>query len=194
MLIGTRPYARPSSPADLPPRQGGRCGGAGQEEVKSSRQRVRKAGQATAKVAAIRRLDVSLRLTEINTLPSSSIIQLSRRPLLPIPSSIPFPESALRARLPSRRAPFHPFPPRQMAAADSGAAPSQARPPPRFTTALAAGAFAGFAVDVSLFPLDTLKTRAQSSQGFWAAGGFRGVYNGISSVAAGSAPGGESGT
>ncbi|CAO1626237.1 unnamed protein product [Sympodiomycopsis kandeliae] len=66
---------------------------------------------------------------------------------------------------------------------------SQARPPPTYKTALLSGALAGFSVDISLFPLDTLKTRAQSAQGFWAAGGFKGVYNGISSVAAGSAPG-----
>lgn len=44
-------------------------------------------------------------------------------------------------------------------------------------------------MDISLFPLDTLKTRLQSSTGFWAAGGFRGIYNGIGSAAVGSAPG-----
>ena len=48
---------------------------------------------------------------------------------------------------------------------------------------------AGTTVDVSLYPLDTLKTRLQSASGFWAAGGFRGVYNGIGSAAVGSAPG-----
>jgi hypothetical protein len=30
-----------------------------------------------------------------------------------------------------------------------------------------------------LYPLDTLKTRLQSSQGFIKSGGFRGVYNGL---------------
>lgn len=51
-----------------------------------------------------------------------------------------------------------------------------------------AGAAAGFAVDVSLFPLDTIKTRLQSQQGLHAAGGFRNLYRGLSSVALGSAP------
>lgn len=40
-----------------------------------------------------------------------------------------------------------------------------------------------------MFPLDTLKTRLQSSAGFWASGGFRGIYNGIGSAVVGSAPG-----
>jgi len=50
---------------------------------------------------------------------------------------------------------------------------------------------AGTAVDVALFPLDTIKTRLQSSQGFFKAGGFKGVYSGLSAAAAGSAPGGK---
>jgi solute carrier family 25 S-adenosylmethionine transporter 26 len=58
-----------------------------------------------------------------------------------------------------------------------------------FWTSLVSGACAGVAVDVSLFPLDTLKTRAQSAQGFKAAGGFRGIYKGLSTAALGSAPG-----
>lgn len=49
---------------------------------------------------------------------------------------------------------------------------------------------AGTAVDVALFPLDTIKTRLQSSQGFFKAGGFRGIYKGLSAAAIGSAPGG----
>mmetsp|Transcript_7596 Transcript_7596/g.12286 ORF Transcript_7596/g.12286 Transcript_7596/m.12286 type:complete len:272 (-) Transcript_7596:1707-2522(-) len=56
-------------------------------------------------------------------------------------------------------------------------------------SAMAAGAVAGFAVDVSLFPLDTLKTRMQSSQGFWKAGGFKNIYRGLGSAAVGSMPG-----
>jgi solute carrier family 25 S-adenosylmethionine transporter 26 len=44
-------------------------------------------------------------------------------------------------------------------------------------------------VDTSLFPLDTLKTRLQSRTGFWASGGFKGIYNGIGSAVIGSAPG-----
>ena len=53
-----------------------------------------------------------------------------------------------------------------------------------------AGAAAGLAVDVSLFPLDTLKTRLQAPGGFFKNGGFKGVYNGIGSIFAGSAPSG----
>jgi len=51
-----------------------------------------------------------------------------------------------------------------------------------------AGGCAGLAVDVSLFPLDTIKTRLQSPQGFAAAGAFRGVYAGLGSAALGSIP------
>ncbi|XP_071446224.1 mitochondrial S-adenosylmethionine carrier protein [Hetaerina americana] len=51
-----------------------------------------------------------------------------------------------------------------------------------------AGGAAGTAVDVSLFPLDTLKTRLQSKQGFLKSGGFRGIYAGLGPAAAGSAP------
>lgn len=42
---------------------------------------------------------------------------------------------------------------------------------------------------MSLFPLDTLKTRLQSSAGFTASGGFSGMYKGIGSAFWGSAPG-----
>lgn len=61
--------------------------------------------------------------------------------------------------------------------------------PPAFTTALLAGALAGTTVDLSLFPLDTLKTRLQSSSGFLASGGFTGIYRGVGSAIIGSAPG-----
>jgi len=44
-------------------------------------------------------------------------------------------------------------------------------------------------VDLLFYPIDTLKTRLQSSQGFLAAGGFKGVYRGVGSVIVGSAPG-----
>lgn len=60
---------------------------------------------------------------------------------------------------------------------------------PPFTTALLAGGIAGTTVDLTLFPLDTLKTRLQSSDGFFASGGFRGIYRGVGSAALGSAPG-----
>ncbi|KAL1840529.1 hypothetical protein VTJ49DRAFT_350 [Mycothermus thermophilus] len=62
-------------------------------------------------------------------------------------------------------------------------------PPPPFQTALLAGALAGTTVDLSLFPLDTLKTRLQSAEGFFASGGFRGIYRGVGSALVGSAPG-----
>merc|ERR1719216_480266 len=55
--------------------------------------------------------------------------------------------------------------------------------------ALLSGAAAGVSVDVSLYPIDTLKTRLQSSQGFLKSGGFRGIYKGLSAAACGSAPG-----
>lgn len=48
--------------------------------------------------------------------------------------------------------------------------------PRPFLSSLIAGGLAGMSVDVALFPLDTVKTRLQSSQGFVAAGGWRGVY------------------
>lgn len=58
-----------------------------------------------------------------------------------------------------------------------------------FTLALISGACAGTTVDIALYPLDTLKVRMQSEKGFLAAGGFRGVYNGVLATALGAAPG-----
>lgn len=46
-------------------------------------------------------------------------------------------------------------------------------------------------VDLILFPLDTVKTRLQSPQGFRKAGGFRGIYAGVPSTAIGSFPNGN---
>ncbi|KPM45709.1 hypothetical protein AK830_g820 [Neonectria ditissima] len=60
---------------------------------------------------------------------------------------------------------------------------------PTFQSALLAGGLAGTTVDLSLFPLDTLKTRLQSSAGFFPSGGFSGIYRGIGSAVVGSAPG-----
>ncbi|KJH52450.1 hypothetical protein DICVIV_01295 [Dictyocaulus viviparus] len=63
---------------------------------------------------------------------------------------------------------------------------------------LVCGAGAGLTVDIGLYPLDTIKTRLQSKQGFVAAGGFRKLYRheykehlsyGMGSIAIGSAPG-----
>jgi len=60
---------------------------------------------------------------------------------------------------------------------------------PTFAQSLIAGGAAGTAVDLLFFPIDTIKTRLQSAQGFVKAGGFKGIYKGIGSVVVGSAPG-----
>ncbi|XP_067907672.1 mitochondrial S-adenosylmethionine carrier protein [Heterodontus francisci] len=57
-----------------------------------------------------------------------------------------------------------------------------------FLASLVAGGVAGMCVDLTLFPLDTMKTRLQSPQGFYNAGGFRGIYAGVPSAALGSFP------
>jgi len=54
-----------------------------------------------------------------------------------------------------------------------------------------AGGLAGTSVDLLFFPIDTVKTRLQSAQGFAKAGGFGGIYKGVGSVIVGSAPGGS---
>ena len=54
---------------------------------------------------------------------------------------------------------------------------------------LQAGGIAGTTVDLSLYPIDTLKTRLQSSAGFRRSGGFSGIYKGVGSAFVGSAPG-----
>ncbi|XP_022085246.1 S-adenosylmethionine mitochondrial carrier protein-like isoform X1 [Acanthaster planci] len=59
---------------------------------------------------------------------------------------------------------------------------------PPLLVALVSGGLAGTAVDASLFPLDTIKTRLQSSDGFLKAGGFRGIYAGLGPAVLGSAP------
>ena len=46
-------------------------------------------------------------------------------------------------------------------------------------------------MDVTLFPLDTIKTRVQSGVGFRKAGGFSGIYRGLGPAFIGSAPGGK---
>ncbi|KAL0063682.1 S-adenosylmethionine transporter [Marasmius tenuissimus] len=60
---------------------------------------------------------------------------------------------------------------------------------PSFVQSLISGGAAGTAVDLLFFPIDTIKTRLQSSQGFAQAGGFKGIYKGVGSVVVGSAPG-----
>ena len=63
------------------------------------------------------------------------------------------------------------------------------RKEPSFFVSLVSGGIAGTTVDVALYPLDTIKTRLQAPQGFLKAGGFKGVYKGLSAAAVGSAPG-----
>ncbi|EMD61335.1 hypothetical protein COCSADRAFT_96524 [Bipolaris sorokiniana ND90Pr] len=58
-----------------------------------------------------------------------------------------------------------------------------------YLVSLLAGGLSGTTVDLSLYPLDTLKTRLQSSSGFAASGGFNGIYRGVGSAIVGSAPG-----
>ncbi|KAF2255703.1 mitochondrial carrier [Trematosphaeria pertusa] len=58
-----------------------------------------------------------------------------------------------------------------------------------YLRSLIAGGLAGTTVDLSLYPLDTLKTRLQSSSGFTSSGGFNGIYRGVGSALIGSAPG-----
>tara|TARA_B110001452_G_C15170329_1_gene406779 strand:- start:132 stop:1025 length:894 start_codon:yes stop_codon:yes gene_type:complete len=58
-----------------------------------------------------------------------------------------------------------------------------------FTLALIAGGIAGTTVDVALYPIDTLRTRLQSPKGFWASGGFSGMYTGVVATALGASPG-----
>lgn len=58
-----------------------------------------------------------------------------------------------------------------------------------FTKDLVAGGAAGFTVDISIFPIDTVKTRLQAKAGFIGSGGFHGLYRGLGIVSAGSIPG-----
>ncbi|KAF5311574.1 hypothetical protein D9611_009522 [Ephemerocybe angulata] len=64
-----------------------------------------------------------------------------------------------------------------------------AKSQPTFVQSLLAGGAAGTSVDLLFFPIDTVKTRLQSPQGFVRAGGFKGIYKGVGSVVVGSAPG-----
>ncbi|XP_031832246.1 S-adenosylmethionine mitochondrial carrier protein homolog [Nomia melanderi] len=57
-----------------------------------------------------------------------------------------------------------------------------------FISTLIAGGLAGTVVDITLFPLDTIKTRLQSELGFKKAGGCSNLYKGLFPVIIGSAP------
>ena len=61
---------------------------------------------------------------------------------------------------------------------------SDSKKEPSFLISLISGGIAGTTVDVALYPLDTIKTRLQAPQGFLKAGGFSGVYKGLSAAAA----------
>jgi len=68
--------------------------------------------------------------------------------------------------------------------------PSAALAPPPFALAVIAGGFASATVDVTIYPLDTLKTRLQAPAGFAGSGGFRRLFAGVLPTALGSIPGG----
>ena len=61
---------------------------------------------------------------------------------------------------------------------------------PPFQLAVLAGGCASAAVDVIIFPLDSIKTRLQAPQGFNAAGGYRGLFTGVLAAGLGAVPGG----
>jgi hypothetical protein len=64
--------------------------------------------------------------------------------------------------------------------------PSSHSTPSRPLTSTLSGAAAGFFVDLSLYPLDTIKIRLQSKDGFLKSGGFTNLYRGIGPIFAGS--------
>lgn len=57
-----------------------------------------------------------------------------------------------------------------------------------FFVSLISGGCAGTATDLVFFPIDTIKTRLQAKGGFFANGGWKGIYNGLGSVTIASAP------
>ncbi|CCD25792.2 Pet8p NDAI_0G00160 [Naumovozyma dairenensis CBS 421] len=57
-----------------------------------------------------------------------------------------------------------------------------------FLTSLLSGAAAGTSTDLVFFPIDTLKTRLQAKGGFFANGGYHGIYRGLGSAIVASAP------
>jgi len=59
----------------------------------------------------------------------------------------------------------------------------------RLKKILTAGGAAGAVCDLLFFPIDTIKTRLQSPQGFFKAGGFSRIYSGLPATIAGCVPG-----
>ncbi|EJS41921.1 pet8p [Saccharomyces arboricola H-6] len=58
-----------------------------------------------------------------------------------------------------------------------------------FFLSLLSGAAAGTSTDLVFFPIDTIKTRLQAKGGFFANGGYKGIYRGLGSAVVASAPG-----
>ncbi|CEP21935.1 Putative mitochondrial carrier protein PET8 [Cyberlindnera jadinii] len=57
-----------------------------------------------------------------------------------------------------------------------------------FLISLVSGAAAGTSTDLTFFPIDTVKTRLQAKGGFFANGGWKGIYRGLGSAVIASAP------
>ncbi|CAN3369340.1 succinate/fumarate mitochondrial transporter [Diutina catenulata] len=57
-----------------------------------------------------------------------------------------------------------------------------------FMVSLSSGACAGTSTDLAFFPIDTVKTRLQAKGGFFANGGWHGIYKGLGSCVVASAP------
>ncbi|KAL6935887.1 hypothetical protein ACO0OL_002071 [Hanseniaspora opuntiae] len=57
-----------------------------------------------------------------------------------------------------------------------------------FLYSLIAGGVAGTSTDIFFYPIDTIKTRLQSKEGFFKSGGYKNVYSGISACIIASAP------
>ena len=72
---------------------------------------------------------------------------------------------------------------------EPGAVATPATGAPHYVVLLAGG-LASATVDVSIYPLDTMKTRQQAPGGFLRSGGFRALFRGVVPTALGSAPGG----
>ncbi|CUM63273.1 uncharacterized protein PRCAT00000844001 [Priceomyces carsonii] len=58
----------------------------------------------------------------------------------------------------------------------------------RFLISLISGGCAGTSTDLVFFPIDTIKTRLQAKGGFFANGGWKGIYRGLGSCVVASAP------
>lgn len=57
-----------------------------------------------------------------------------------------------------------------------------------FLLSLVAGGIAGTSTDIVFYPIDTIKTRLQTKEGFFKSGGYKNVYSGISACIIASAP------